>query len=493
MGDQELLQFYTSGGDLNQLNDADLQKLGQLMKVGPAQPTQPPTLGLTPPNERRIEAPSSPGSIGDIPGKEFVKGLGSSLMSALMLAGGLPGVGAGAMPARVLIETLLGGAKGGIDEGTLGGAATGAALSGGMELGGGLLSEAAPWAGNQVGIRMGTPQSMRPGNQTRKYVEAFLNQRKREGFGKGVAVGKEQGSILPKIQQRTIHPEGIRLRLNKEMDQIKSSLPKREIDFEKVRTSQPSKLRDPQKFIGLDAPADTAKAVESSDKAFWEQNKGLLDTINPPGFTTTPTPPSGPPGSLPGNITTPNPTKITFGDAVEIAQRQGKSAKPVFEQNAQGKWVRAQDSPTQQAARERSGLFKDAAVDYAKSQPGGDEVAKRYLETNAALSDQYKIEEIAKKLRRGLAFAGIRGGLGAGAGSGAAYLTGQDPQIGGAIGGIGGLIGGPTNISRVGNFAGRLGEVGPSAVRTTDLLGELESLMSLFTPEKKPVKMREPK
>ena len=53
MDDKQLLDLYTSGGDLSQLSDADLNKLAQLMRVSPP----PGRMPLTPIPSR---GPASP-------------------------------------------------------------------------------------------------------------------------------------------------------------------------------------------------------------------------------------------------------------------------------------------------------------------------------------------------------------------------------------------------------------------------------------------------
>ena len=508
MNEQELLQFYTSGGDLSTLDDASLSQLAALMKVQMNTAPSPPPGLLNQPAGQTVP-PSNTPPWGPENGQDFVEGLGSVLLQAGALGAGMPGIGLKSGPVSTLLQMILGGAEGAINppegEDRLSSALSGAAFGGGVEGGGRLTAAKAPSVGNRVAMWTGTPGSFNKGGRGNRYLEAFLNQRRREGFGQGVPVGKTQAAVVPKLKEGTLTPKPIRQRLNSELDDVKAALPGRDIDFMKIREDFPSEVYQPEKFLGLSDPRGTAEAILADESKFWYGNEALLDSTNPRKGTRVRTrtqhtkpfnlpadqtylPP--PPNTLTGDVVEESvgpwgqvnfdPTMATFGEVVEMAQKQGKEAAPVFEEVGKGKWVRMSDTPERLAAKGRKHQLSQAADVHARSLgPGGNEVADRLEETNAALSDQYKVEEVAKAIRSGLWPAATRGGIMASLGGGAAAITGSDYMTGALLGGLLGLNAYPANISRAGYMAGRLGEVAPTAIRTQQLTDDLLSGLDL--------------
>src|SRR3990167_9244260 len=108
MDSAQLLEFYTSGGDLSTLSDADLQSLAGMMGAGREPvPKAPFGGGLI----TSIPA-DKPADIGAIPGKDVI----SFMLKALSLGLGLaPGTAGMPLAARGIIQTLLGSAEGAIN------------------------------------------------------------------------------------------------------------------------------------------------------------------------------------------------------------------------------------------------------------------------------------------------------------------------------------------------------------------------------------------
>ena len=518
MNEQQLFDFYASGGDLAQLSDQDVVTLGRMLKVTGSTIEPPPSFG-PPATPGAPASTTGPSNIGDIDPREFVKWLVSTIPQALSIGAGM--VGPAGIPVRMGIQGLLGALTGAIDpeeeQGRLESAVNMGAFQAGLEGVGSVASKVLPWLGTQAAVRMGVPPGVRSGGRTRKFVESFLNERRRggiTGWGQTPAVGQKTTALRKATGQPSLKRD-----LSEQMDVLKGQLPERIKPFGEVEEAATTgnQLRKPESFLGLDDPRQAAKTIAESDEKFWAGNEELLGhmqgtagstaratrraTTRPyfpgPDERLLPPPPNTLPGGVRGketrglSIESPGEPRVNFGDLVEMAQKQGASAAPTFEKTAAGKWVRASDTPEKIAARERNRLLKDEAVNLARGQEGGGEVADTYLNLNKRLTDAFKIEQAADKLRRGLAFTGIRGGLGSGLGLTAGTLLGGlgGASIGGPIGGGIGLLATPGNISRAGSLGGRLGEVTPSAWRIYQLIQQLEE----GPKEKTPVRLREAK
>lgn len=507
MNDSQLFEFFISKGDVSTLSEADLNRLEQILSAVDAagQPNTPPEMLTRPGAPARPAGPADIGSIVDP--KDFVEWLGSTVTNAMTFATGA--LGPASVPIRAGATGALGAISGAINpregENRLQGAVREGASQAGLEGIFGSLSKALPYVGNRAAIWLGSPLR---GKEAREATEAFLRERQRGGWGTTPAVGQ----TTTKLRSLTKRP-GLKDELNQKMDVVKSKLPERVTPFSDVRERavQNNELRDPEKFLGVDAPVDSAGKIAASDAAFWNQNEELLGhmqslrggpnvegafgpmapvdaarTLPPPGNTL--------PGEVPyfrvGPQARPN---VNFGELVEMAQKQGRSAAATYEKTNAGEWVRVSDTPEKLAARERNRILKDAAVDTARSQPGGDEVADTYLNLNERLSDAFSIEDVADSIRRGLAFAGIRGGLGSGLGSnlgriasGATAGGAAGGLEGAAAGGIAGLMLTPSNISRFGNVGGRMSQMAPSAWRIYQLGQQVSN------PPIRPTRLREP-
>ena len=523
MNEAQLFEFFAGGGDLSTLSDDDVLRLDTLLQKTQSG-TAPPT-GAGPGGIPLSTAETTPMEFGDIPPKQFLEGLLANMVRLGTIPMGV--AGPAGIPLRSGILGAMGMGAGAIDpgegenrfEGAVHEGATQAALEGGA----GMLGKALPWLGTQAAVRMGVPGGVRPGAQTRKMVEAFLRERQR-GFGGVVPSGTQSrigqvariGDTPPvgsktTVRRRATGQPPLREELSSSMDTLKQELPERTTKLRDVenRITQEERQRiyDNDELLGVDDADATTRALGASDEKFWagqetylRHKQGLHGSAVPFRNTTTyqaPIPAERalppPPNTLLGdvrsveegiNFSSPGDPMVNFGELVEMAQKQGKSGAPQFADLGKGKWVRVSDSPAQGAARARSVGLKREAVNTARSQEGGDVVADTYLNLNERLSDAFKIETAADKLRRGLAFAGIRGGLGAGLGSAVGGGTsGYEGGIsGGAAGGILGILLGPTNVSRLGNTLGRVAEIAPTAVRATDSQRR----------RKKPVQVRKP-
>lgn len=95
-------------------------------------------------------------------------------------------------------------------------------------------------------------------------------------------------------------------------------------------------------------------------------------------------------------------------------------------------------------------------------------------DADARLSDLMAMRKTNEKLQGGGGFlSGLRnmasrGGLGTGVGMSLAGLFGGDISTGATVGGLTGLMASPSNVSRVGNTAGRLSENLPWIARIAD-------------------------
>ena len=508
MNEAQLFEFYAGGGDLAQLSDEDVTRLYQLIQQTQAA-TAPPQLGPVRPGE--TVPPPAPMNIGDIAEpREFLEWGGSSLAQLFGLGAGI--AGPASIPARAGLTGLSGLLSGLINpeegEGRLESGIDEGAFQAAMEGGGGAAAKFFPWAGTQTAVRMGVPPGVRSGGRTRSFVEAFLKERQRgglSGWGRTPAVGQKTTALRKLTGQPSLRGE-----LSQEMDQLKSALPERVTPLPAVKdvhlrnVQSPGQLRDPQKFRASTRPLEAAEALQESDDQFFQQHdwlqrgiqglprgpqpEGIFAPLEPLNIRKTLMPPPGTlsGGDIPMFRAGPEPQpKLNFGDLVEMAQGQGKQASPVFEKTAAGQWVRTGDAPEQLAARARKATLQQEAIRTAQDQ-GAPDVAATYQNLNERLSGAFKIEQAADKLRRGLAFAGIRGGLGAGLGSGVGLAAGG-VGVGGPIGGALGLLATPGNISRAGSAAGRLGETVPSAARIFELIQQLEN-----PPGTTPVRERKP-
>ena len=493
MDDKQLIDFVLSGGDVSSLSDQDAQRAYGLL--------QSPQQGETANFNMQPEAPrgllhkpgesvpgSAPMDIGATPPKEFLEWFLSSIAQTGALGAGMaiPGFGVSSMAKRLATTMPLGGAAGALnpDEGQTrtGGAVEGALTQAAAEGTGSALGKLVPAAATRTALWMGVPKQARlDAGGMREMADAFLRTRQKQPWGMAPAVGRTSTLVREGTSRGPLLPE-----LQKAMGGVKAELPARITPLSKVEqahvaaTRQPGGLRDPLKYRASNRPKEAAEFVDESDRDYFDQHRWLQSGMQQPPAR---------PGS---KALVPDP-KMNFGDLVEMSQGQSNTASDIYKKMARGQWTMPGDEAGAALARKKS--LRQSALDTATQQPGGDKVVQAYDELNKRLHDAYIIEDVAKHVREGLAFTGIRGGLMSGWGRTASGVAGGG-MIGGPMGaGIGGalsLAATPGNVYRTGSAIGRLGEVGPSTFRALQLLNGLRTDEGSPLRKPTPVRRRRP-
>lgn len=454
MDDNQLLELYTSGGDLTLLTDQDLARLHTLIQPRVANPLGP----IAP-----INSTTQPGT----DPKGFAKDL--ALRTTELGVGAATG-GLSFIP-RLALNMATGAATGAAD-----GNATGNMLQqGAIEGGGGLLSMM-PALGNRAALLFSGARSKFPGASMSELVEPFMNMYKR-GIGQGINVG----DVRTPIQRRKI--------AGQQIEDLESRIPGHTSPMD-VRGSMNTLVDD---AINSSRPTDVRDALGHDEFEFILQQ---LEQRTPNGPNAIAQVLAGtPPSYFPPNPGVPPIPRhsdaalqalrkagitgpMSVRETMELGRAQSRAGKSVIQSKKEGDWVLPQDKPLRQAEVERGQRLKENA----KPLIAAHGELQNWEELNDLLADLYKVEEINRAVRGGGTILaepgqlGARGGTAYGTAQNIATLFGLPQRSTGAVGGFAGQFAlAPRFISGSGNMLGRTGRIAPSAVRSVQLEEEIRN------------------
>lgn len=170
---------------------------------------------------------------------------------------------------------------------------------------------------------------------------------------------------------------------------------------------------------------------------------------------------------------------MTMREAGELKRAQAASGEKIIKakqnKDAVASITAKQDIQAQNEAA-RAQVLKDIQEAF---DPSITPINRRLADLHTMQNTNNQLASKGRTLAK-LGTMGIRGGVGAGLGSGLAWASGGDPLTGAKVGGLAGPFMSPANLSRAGYALGRIGETAPRATAITDIITDLLHDMGLL-------------